>query len=279
MKTRGKCVATVVAGCALALSVGLVGCGGPSTDAAEKTEEVAKTEPVSEGTSLTDGSSSGGTPEPDPAPAPSPAQGTPQIAMGDFSLVHVHETDAGVGADVVIQVTNSGDVPLVMSNPVIRIADENGSLIVEDSGDGVLVGPTCLGVKDVGFIYSSRPIALPAGHAPGGNYLAQGSADLVACADVHQFPVGNLAIGDGGRELPTVTGTVTNDEAEDVPSVEVTVAYMDNDGHMLGVAGTTVPDLAAGASRDFSIDGSQLPVGCTLAMVSDYDVMAAAPKF
>lgn len=92
--------------------------------------------------------------------------------MGILSLVHVYEADGGMGADVVIQVTNTGDVPLVMSSPVIKVADASGNVIAEVSGDGIVTGPTYLGVQDIGFIYTNRPIQLPAGTATGTNYLA-----------------------------------------------------------------------------------------------------------
>ena len=277
---KRKTISTIATGAMLVLALGLVSCGGSPTEAekvsqaneASKASEVAATDAEGKPSS-NDGSSST-----TPAPAPAPAQGKPQIAMGKLSLVHVHETDGSVVADVVIQVTNTGDVPLVMSNPVIKVADASGNVIADVSGDGIVTGPTYLGVQDIGFIYSTKPIQLPAGTAPGTNYLAQGSADLTACADVHQFPLSNLKIGDGGREVPVVTGTVTNDTAENVSSVEVTALYVDNDTHMLGVATTHVSDLAPGASQDFTIGADSLPVGCSLALVSDYDVMAVAPK-
>lgn len=55
---------------------------------------------------------------------------------------------------------------------------------------------------------------------------------------MHQFPLSDLIIGDGGREVPVVTGAVTNDTTESIPFVEVTALYVDNDAHMLGVATT-----------------------------------------
>ena len=162
----------------LALSLGLVSCGGSpteadkvsqATDAAKSSESAASA--VESKPSSTDGSSNASQ-EPAPSPASTPAQGKPQITMGTLGLVHVHEADGGMGADVVIQVTNTGDVPLVMSNPVIKIADANGKVIAEKTGDGIVCGPTYLGVQDIGFIYTNRPIQLPAGTATGTNYLA-----------------------------------------------------------------------------------------------------------
>ena len=285
---KKKTIATIVTGGILVLTLGLVSCGGSPTEAdkasqaneAAKASESAATAAESKPSSNDESSSatSAPTPAPVPTPTPAPAQGKPQITMGKLGMVHVHETGGSMVADVVIQVTNTGDVPLVMSNPVIKVADASGSVIAEVSGDGIVAGPTYLGVQDIGFIYSIKPIQLPAGTAPGTNYLAQGSADLTACADVHQFPLSNLKIGDGGREVPVVTGTVTNDTTESVPSVEVTALYVDNDTHMLGVATTHVSDLAPGTSQDFTIGADSLPIGCSLALVSDYDVMAVAPK-
>lgn len=289
----------LVASCALAL--GLVACGGAASgadSAANAASDVASdvtsgssavSADVSSGATSDAGSqtiggdtSSASSPEPSSASSSTDvvlAQGNPQITMGDLGMIHVHEADGGVGADVVIQVTNTGDVPLVMSNPVIRVADPSGNVIVDDSGSSIFTGPSYLRVGDVGFIYTNKPLLLPAGYPVSQDYLAQGSADLKACREVWEYPVSNLSIGDGGLGMPEVTGTVTNDDSETAPLIEVTVVYMDNGDNTLGVATTLVLDLAPGESQDFTIDGLTLPVGCTLAMVSNYDVIATAPKY
>lgn len=199
--------------------------------------------------------------------------------MGNLSLVSVHETNTGVGADVVIQVQNTGNVPLVMSKPNIKIANESGTVIVDESGNGIFTGPSYLDVGDIGFIYSSSPIPLPSGYFPGHNYLAQGSAELTACKAVHEYPTSNLQISDDGQGVPTVTGTVTNNDSEKANLIEVTAAFLDNEGHMLGVANEVVVNLEPGQSKEFTIRGDFLPVGCTMAVISNYDVMAVAPKY
>lgn len=294
-----KAFGALVASCALAF--GLVACGGATSDAdsvasaadgsssGAASDSTAVSADVSSGAvddtggqAIGGGSSSASASEPSSASSftdVSAAQGRPQIAMGDLGMVHVHEIDGGVGADVVIQVTNTGDVPLVMSNPVIRVADASGNVIVDESGSSVFTGPSYLRVGDVGFIYTNSPLPLPAGYPVSQDYLAQGSADLSACKEVWEYPVSDLSIADGGMGMPEVTGTVTNDDDEAAPLVEVAVAYIDNEDNTLGIATTLVLELAPGESRDFTIDGLTLPVGCTLAMVSDYDVIATAPKY
>ena len=199
--------------------------------------------------------------------------------MGELSMIETHGTDTGVGADVVIQVKNTGNVPLVMSNPNIKIANESGTVIVDDSGDSIFTGPSYLRVGDVGFIYTNKPLELPSGYFPGHNYLAKGSADLTACKEVYEYPISNLSISQDSRGVPMVSGTVTNDDSEAAPLVEISVMFLDNENHMLGVAGTVVVDLAPGASQTFAVDGYTLPVGCTMAVISDYDAIAVAPKY
>ena len=199
--------------------------------------------------------------------------------MGELSLIDVHETDTGVGADVVIQVKNTGDVPLVMSSPYIKIANESGTVIVDESGNGIFTGPSYLRVGDIGFIYTSGPLTLPSGYFPGYGYKAQGSADLKACKEVYEYPISNLKISDDGHGTPMVTGTVTNDDTETAKLIELSAMFLDNEGQMLGVASDIVVNLAPGASESFEIDGYTLPVGCTMAVISDYDVIAVAPKY
>lgn len=194
-------------------------------------------------------------------------------------MVNVHETDYGVGADVVIEVINTGDVPLVLGAPNIKIANESGTVIVDESGNGIFTGPSYLRVGDVGFIYTSSPVPLPSGYFPGYNYLAKASADLTACKEVWEYPVTNLSISDDGFGTPTVSGTVTNDDSEKAELIELTAVFLDNEGNMLGVASDIVMNLSPGESKAFTIDGTLLPVGCTMAVISDYDVIAVAPKY
>lgn len=180
--------------------------------------------------------------------------------------------------DAAIQVKNTGDVPLVLGDGYIRIADENGNVIAEESGEGVVAAPAFLGVGDVAFIYSTSPIRLPEGYAPDAHYLAQASADLTACKEVVQYPTSNLKIYEDANGKPTVSGTVTNDKDEVAQALELAVAYVDNDDTTLGVASEVMQNLAPGESREFTIRGDALPVGCTLAVISNYDVIAAGPQ-
>lgn len=198
--------------------------------------------------------------------------------MGELSMIDVHGTDTGVGADVVIQVKNTGNVPLILSNPTIRIANESGTVIVDESGNGIFTGPSYLRVGDIGFIYTSGPLPLPEGYFPGYDYKAQATADLTACKEVYEYPISNLSISDDGRGVPMVSGTVTNDDSETAKLIEVSVMFLDNEGKMLGVASDVVVNLAPGASQNFTIDGYVLPIGCTMAVISNYDAIAVAPK-
>ena len=199
--------------------------------------------------------------------------------MGDLSMINVHETDTGVGADVAIEVINTSDVPLVLGAPYIKIANESGTVIVNEGGNGIFTGPSYLRPGDIGFIYTSGPLPLPSGYFPGYNYLAQASADLTACKEVWEYPISNKSISEDAFGAPTVSGTVTNDDTEKADLIEVTAIFLDNEGNLLGVASDIVVNLAPGESTNFTIDGSSLPVGCTMAVISDYDVIAVAPKF
>ena len=269
---------------ACALAFALAGCvqvtvqgkgSSESASSAASVEAGASSGAVSAGSpSATSGSAASSA-----SPSTASAQGAPQVTTGELNMVEVHGTDTGVGADVVVQVKNTGDVPLVMASPTIRIADESGKVIVDESGNGLMTGPSYLRVGDVGFIYTSGPLPLPAGYFPGYNYTAQASADLNACKEVYEYPLSNLKISEDGSGVPIVTGTVTNDDSVKADLIELTAVFLDNDGNVLGVATDIVVNVAPGESKDFTIDGYTLPVGCTMAVISDYDTIAVAPKF
>lgn len=266
--------------CAFVFALGLSACGGSLSDGTASSVS-SSTSPEASSSSAqtsTETSSAASTPSTSDVSSQVMTQGAPQITMGNLGLVSVHETDEGVGADVVIQVTNTGDVPIIMSNPYIKVADASGNVIVDEHGNGIFTGPSYLRVGDTGFIYTNGPLTLPSGYAPGNNYLAQGSADLAACKEVHEYPLSNLKISEDSRGVPMVTGTVTNDDAETALLIEITAVFIDNENQTLGVAGTIAVDVEPGASRDFEIDGYTLPVGCTMAVISNYDVIAVGAK-
>ena len=258
-----------VIACAAALTMALAGCGGSSSS-----NEPANTSSTSAPAQATP------TPANDtsaPQSTPADGEGTLQLSLGELSMLSVHDSDDGVVADAVVEVINTGDTPLMLGTGTIRIGDANGNVILEQSDNGIFTGPTYLRPNDVGFIYTSLPLAMPEGYPAGDDYLVQGTADMTACSQIHQFPLSNQNITEDSLGKPTVTGTVTNDEADTAELIEITAIFLDNDDHMLGVSSTLVLDLAPGASADFEIDGTLLPVGCTMAVISGYDMIAVAP--
>ncbi|MDO4798285.1 MAG: FxLYD domain-containing protein [Coriobacteriales bacterium] len=284
-RTVGLLARLAIGCCALSLSLGLVACGATKPVADDSAKEPAPAQQQQgESTGTQESKPSNEKPQSESqtestsTPSETSAQGTPQISMGELSMIDTHDTDSGANADVVIEVINTSDVPLVLGSGTIRIADANGNVLVDESGNGIFTGPSFLRPGDIGFVYTSGPLTLPDGYSAGSDYLAQGTAELTACKEVYEYPIKNQSISEDAQHLPMVTGTVTNDDTEKAKYIEITAMFTDNEGHMLGVASDSVANLEPGASKDFTIEGIGLPVGCTMDVISDFDVIAVAPK-
>ena len=193
-------------------------------------------------------------------------------------FLNVHEGDTGVVADAAVQIVNTGDAPIILGASTIKIYNESGTEIVNASGNGVFTGPSYLRPGDFGFVYTSGPVSLPAGYFPGYDYKLTATTDITACEEVYEYPISNQKLSDDGYGVPVVTGTVTNDDVEKANLIEITAFFVDNEGELLGVASDVVVNLEPGESKNFEIDGYGLPVGCTLAVISNWDVIAVAPK-
>lgn len=205
--------------------------------------------------------------------------GTAKYDLGDLYMLNVHNGSSGPVADAIVEVVNTGDTGLVLGNSSITIFDANGSEIVKASGNGVFTGPSYLRPGDIGFIYTAGAISMPNGYSSADDYKITAEADVKAVKEVWEYPISNKSLSDNGVGAPLVTGTVTNDDSEKANLVEITAIFLDNEGTILGVASDVVVNLEPGASTQFSIDGTGLPVGCTMAMISEWDVIAVAPKY
>lgn len=202
----------------------------------------------------------------------------PEYAIGEGYVLDVYETDAGTVADAVVEIKNTGKVPIVLGASAIEILDADGKVLVNEGGNGIFTAHSYLQPSDVGFVYTTGPLLLPTGSRPDADYMLSASADVSACSEVREYPISDLSIEDDGYGMPMVSGTVNNDDSESVRLVEISIAFLDNDAELLGVASTVVTNLAPGESRSFEIEGYGLPIGCTMAVIADYDVIAVSAK-
>ena len=259
---------------AVAMTAALSGCA----QSAKQEESPADEAPAAiEPTGLDEGASASAEAPAASAAEPAASDAAPKINLGELNLLDVHETDEGIVADAVLEVINTGDAPIALGTATISIFDENGEEVLTASGNGIFTGPSYLRPGDVGFLYTNSPFALPEGCDADGEYGLTGGVETTVCEEVWEYPVTDLALTDDGYGVPMVTGTVTNDDSRLAELIEITVVFLDNEHNMLGVASDVVMNLEPGTSTDFSIDGYTLPVGCTMAVIADYDALAVAP--
>jgi len=207
------------------------------------------------------------------------SQGAIYISLGDRNLLQVRNSDAGVVADAVLEVRNTGDVPLMLVDGTLSIFDENAEEVLTLTGDDVCIAPSSLNPGDVGFLYTKAPVALPEGCSADAKYELTGNASMVPCEGVWEYRISDVVLSDDGNGAPMLTGKVTNDDTELAERIEITAVFLDNERNMLGVASDVVVNLEPGGITDFTINGNMVPAGCTMAVIAGYDAIAVAPKF
>ncbi|MBQ9041969.1 MAG: hypothetical protein IJ111_04060 [Eggerthellaceae bacterium] len=265
---------------AFALAACLAGCVTVNVQKASTESDSDSSSSAEASSSASEASSSAASGSSASASASSAAStGTASYSLGNMFVLDVHDDGQGPVADAVVEIVNTGNVPLTIGASAIKIYDGVGNELVNATGNAIFTGPSYLRVGDIGFIYSGSPIPMPSGYSSSDDYQLTATADVNACKEVWEYPISNQRISDDGHGVPTVTGTVTNDDSENADLIEVTAMFLDNEGNLLGVAGDILVNVAPGASQEFSIDGYGLPVGCTMAMIADYDVIAVGAKF
>ncbi len=207
-------------------------------------------------------------PEPSSEPAPEPAKET------DYEITYMHNqmwvnSIGTTWTQTIIEITNTGSVPLYLGNVSYDLEDESGSLLATQSL--VSVYPTVLDVGEKGYMYDETTFD----GAPVDNVtiLPHIKAEKAKIDNV-RYPVSDVKITDGTFGLKVI-GRIENNTAEDASMPEVAVVLFNADGEPIGLVFTYVMDgVPAGDKAGFEASGLTLPDSVTADAVADYVVFA-----
>lgn len=182
--------------------------------------------------------------------------------------------------DVIIEIENTSKFNLFLDSPSYDFEDSEGKL---------------LGTSNIFSFGSEDPDIIAPGEK--GYYYANGApvdgtltADMdyvfvphldirKSKNDIVRYEVSDLSLTEGEFGTGTITGRITNNTDEDDRMVWVSIMLYNADGNPIGIFGTNVHDVNAGATVSFS--SSALPVmhNVKYSDIADYKVIAAKSQY
>ncbi|NCB52368.1 MAG: hypothetical protein EOM54_10905 [Clostridia bacterium] len=232
----------------LALLLALTACG--STPAAQKTAA-----PGSE------------TVEPEALPT----EALPEAAY-DITYQNARAWTNGIGTtwvQVIVEITNTGSVPLYLSSGSYDLEDTSGKLIASQTL--VSTYPNVLDVGEKGYMYEETTLDNVSSDT---ELVVVPRVDAeAATVDLIRYPVTDLAISDGQYGGIDALGRVENtaDEAESM--VYIAVMLFDADNMPIGLLFTILTDdLNPGDKIGFEANSFSLPGDVTAASAASYIV-------
>ena len=195
--------------------------------------------------------------------------------QSDYLLNCYEQNDGTVACDAMLEIANTGDVPLWLNNDVtFDVYNESGSVIASVSGGSIDLIPEVILPGEYGYYMTTKPIELPGGYFAGSNYELGGEYNPVAVSFTpHDYPVEIASVvDDDGR--PSALGYVTNDTAHTYPNIQLYVVYYDNEEYAVGAAHDYIGKLEPGTKQPFSLGGSLTLPSASIAVVSSYNVIA-----
>ncbi len=208
----------------------------------------------------------------------SPAtQSTPkksEIAYEITDVVNVIEDSSfgdGKRYTVIIEVTNTGDIPIYLDKCVLDFEDNDGHLLQTD--DFLSNIPDVVQPGEKGYFYTN------------GSGSFDDNVDFSNGCNL----IPTLTIEKAKRELKShevidtslypsygavgIKGRIVNETDKDISLIYVTTVFYDSNGKVLGISGTNVTDIKANSKTSFDDSGIFMK-GFSVNDVADYRVYA-----
>ena len=236
------------------------------------TQAPEPTQPVTEApSSQTAGTQQSGTEESAESSEPSeaPTQAEPRFELTDRRLNVYRNRAEELWAQVIAEVKNTGDVPIVLEDAPMRVCDAEGNSLAADAT--VEAFPQIVLPGETGYYYVET--YLEAENAEGLTLELEPKAAVAE--ETARYEVVQASLADsryGGMEL---LAEVCNSTQETAKHFCIAALLLDADGHLLGML-SDVPfrTISAGATGTFELSSYMLPESLTTADVAETRVLA-----
>lgn len=174
-----------------------------------------------------------------------------QYVVSDLSFDYYTNSIGNVEYYGIVGIKNTGNTPIYMKNCIFDLEDKNGHLL--QSNDMVSNAPSWIAPGDTGYFYNSLGTHLNNGISleNGLKLVAQITLKKATSKPV-EYSVSDVSLQKiDSSEKFKITGRVTNHTEKDQSYLYLNIILFDDVGNAIGISGTSVTDLYAGATVSF----------------------------
>ena len=209
-----------------------------------------------------------------PTPAPTPEPTPELVAASEVTYVSAFPWTTSLGStfvQTIVEVTNTGDIPLYFGQSNYDLEDSTGALIAAQKN--VSVFPNVIHPGEKGYMYESTKVDITPAE---GEITVYYNLNLSPTASsLVDLPISDVSMSASDFYLFTILGRVENNTEEAHNWIRVWVALYDADGTILGIEQTVLIDeLAPGAKSSFEITSVMLPDSIEYEDIASYKVYA-----
>lgn len=162
-------------------------------------------------------------------------------------------SESGKKFNVIIEVKNTGNVPIYLKNCVLDYEDNDGHLL--QTYDFLSNVPDIVQPGEKGYFYTNGSSGFDKGISfDNGCNLVPSITVLKATGELKRHEVSDTSLfesyGSAGCK-----GRITNETNEEISNIYARVVYYDVNGNVLGISGTNVSNIKANQKTSFSIAG------------------------
>lgn len=194
----------------------------------------------------------------------------------EISDVIYEINDSAISAEkrlsAIIEITNTGDVPIYLDDCILDFEDDDGHLL--QTFDFVNAVPAVVQPGDKGYFYTN------AGNKFDSDVSFENGCNLVpdltikeATGTMKSYEVVDTSIYNNNYGSVGCKGRVVNETDKEISLLSVGIVYYDGEGKVLGISNTSLINVKADGKTSFD-DSGMLLKGFTVEDVAEYVVYA-----
>lgn len=191
-----------------------------------------------------------------------------------YQYFNVFEEYDSTRYQAIIEIKNTSSVNLYLGDATFDIYDSKGKIVTSEKY--ISATPSIIAPGETGYYYNNTGSL----DVPLGQYSLKPTINVEKAQNtLKRYPISNTTLKKSKYgNSPCITGTITNDSAEDENVLWIAFVLYDSDKHPIGLYGTNILNLKAGATMGFEGNGMLLPGYITLDRVALYKVFAEPYK-
>ena len=172
-----------------------------------------------------------------------------------------------------VEIENTGSVPLYLHDATFDIEDDNGHLL--KSENLISTCPDAIFPGECGYFYDDH-IDLDDVDDSNGLKLVPNYKVDEAKHEIVDYETSDVSIREDNVWKCKIIGRLTNTTNEKIGIIYVNAIYYDAEGNVLGISGTNLTDIEAGATESFEIIGQFFRDDVSFSDIADYKVIPRA---